>query len=123
MCDCARLVRCLAVFSLLWMTACTVVSGDSSKGLKTQADAAIKDRLWQLLRFDATEGDASYSIDASDRYTLTLLANGAYRVQADCNRMQGAYRLERKERITITPGAAALAECGPDHTIRNILAS
>ena len=114
MCDCARLVRCLAAFSLLWMTACAIVSGDSSKGLKTQADAAIKDKLWQLLRFDATEGDASYSIDASDRYTLTLLANGAYRVQADCNRMQGAYHFESERRIAINPGAATLAECGQE---------
>lgn len=110
-----RLVqRYLVVLPLLWISACAVVNGDASLGREAQADAALKDRVWLLSRFDATEGDESFSIGATDRYTLTLLADGSYRVRADCNRMQGAYHLESEQRITITPGAATLAECGPD---------
>jgi heat shock protein HslJ len=106
--------RCLPVLPLLWISACAVIDGDASKGSDTQADAAIKDRVWQLSRFDADAGDESFSIGASDHYTLALLANGSYRVEADCNRMQGAYYLESERRIAIHPGAATLAECGPN---------
>ena len=105
---------CLVIVPLLWISACAVLNGDPSVGREARADAVIKDRGWLLLRFDATEGGDSYSTGASDFYTLTLLANGSYRVRADCNRMQGAYRLESEQRIAITPGAATLAECGPD---------
>jgi heat shock protein HslJ len=108
------LQRCLVVLPLLWVSACAVVDGDASVGRKAEADAAVKDRVWRLSRFDAAAGDGSYSVGTSDRYTLSLLANGSYRVRADCNRMQGAYHLERQRRIAITPGAATLAECGPD---------
>ena len=111
----SRLVqRCLAFLPLLWNSSCAVGNGDASPGREAQADAAIKDKLWQLSRFDDAEGDESFSISASDRYTLVLLANGSYRVSADCNRMQGAYRLESERRIAIPTGAATLAECGPD---------
>lgn len=111
---CARLVPiCLAVLPLLWISACAT-GGDANRGRDALADVAIKDRVWQLSRFDATEGDESFSVGAAERFTLTLLANGSYRVRADCNRMQGAYRLESERRITISPGAATLAECGPD---------
>ena len=111
----SRLVqRCLVGLPLLWISACAVVNGDACVGQEAQADAAVKDRVWQLSRFDAAEVDESFSIGAPDRYTLTLLANGAYRVRADCNRMRGAYRLESERRIAITAGAATLAECGPD---------
>lgn len=113
MCDCSRLVRCLAVFSLLCMTACAD-NGVESAARELQTDATIYDRLWQLLRFEATKADESYSITTSNHYTLILLTNGSYRVRADCNRMQGFYRLESEQRIAITPGAATLAECGPD---------
>jgi len=108
------LQRCLVALPLLWVSACAVVDGEAGVGHNAQADAAVKDRIWQLSRFDAAEGGESFSVYASDRYTLTLLANGSYRVRADCNRMQGAYRLESERRIAITPGAATLAECGPD---------
>ncbi|MDT4290358.1 META domain-containing protein [Methylomonas sp. MO1] len=106
--------RCLPVLPLLWISACAVVDGDASVGREAQADAAIKDRVWQLSRLDADAGDESFTVGASDRYTLTLLADGSYRVKADCNRMQGAYRLESERRIALSPGAATLAECGPD---------
>lgn len=108
------LQRCLVILPLLWVSACAVVDGDASEGRKAEADAAVKDRVWRLSRFDAAEGDGSYSVGAPGRYTLSLLANGSYRVRADCNRMQGAYRVESEQRIAITPGAATLAECGPD---------
>jgi len=65
-----------------------------------------------LSRFDASEGDESFAMDDSARYTLALLADGSCRVRADCNRMQGAYLMEG-ERIAINSGAATLAECGP----------
>ncbi|MDD1621449.1 MAG: META domain-containing protein [Methylococcaceae bacterium] len=104
---------CFAVLSLLWISACAT-GGDAIRGRDALADVAIKDRVWQLSRFEATEGDESFSVGAADRYTLTLLANGSYRVRADCNRMQGAYRLESEQRIALSPGAATLAECGPD---------
>lgn len=106
--------QCLLVLPLLWISACAVVDSGVSAGREAQADVAIKDRVWQLSRFDAAEGDESFSVGASDRYTLALLADGSYRVRADCNRMQGAYRMESERRIAISPGAATLAECGQD---------
>lgn len=82
--------RCLLVLPLLWISACAVVSnGDASVGREAEADADVTDRVWQLLRVDAAEGGTSFSIGASDHYTLILLADGSYRVRADCNRMQG----------------------------------
>lgn len=108
------LQRCLVVLPLLWLSACAVVDSDASVRRKAQTNAAVKDRIWQLSRFEATEGGDSFSVYASDRYTLILLANGSYRVRADCNCMQGAYRPESERRIEITSGAATLAECGPD---------
>lgn len=115
MCVSSRSVqRCLAAFSLLWMTACAD-NGVESAARQVQTDATINDRLWQLLRFEATKTDASYSITNSNNYTLILLTNGSYRVRADCNRMLGAYRLESEGgSIAIKPGAATLAECGPE---------
>lgn len=112
----SRLVqRCLVIFPLLWISACAVGNGDASVEREAQADAVVKDRVWQLSRFDAAEADEPFSIGDSDRYTLALLADGSYRVRADCNCMQGTYRLESEQpHITINPGAATLAECGPD---------
>ena len=106
--------RGLPILALLWISACAVIDGDASMKCETQTDAAIKDRVWQLSRFDANADDEAFSISAPDRYTLALLANGSYRVKADCNGMQGAYCIQSKQRITIHPGATTLAECGLD---------
>ncbi len=106
--------RCLVVLPLLWISACATVDGDANVGREAQAEAAVKDRVWHLSRFDATKADESFSVGTSDSYTLALLVDGTYRVRADCNRMQGTYRLESEQQhITINPGAATLAECGP----------
>ncbi len=95
------------------MTACAD-TGVESAVREVKTDATINDRLWQLLGFETTKADASYSITNSNYYTLILLTNGSYRFRADCNRMQGAYRFESERRIAINPGAATLAECGQE---------
>lgn len=112
----SRLVqRCSVVLPLLWISACAAVDTDANVGREAKADAVVKDRVWHLSRFDATKADESFSVGASDRYMLALQVDGSYRVRADCNRMQGTYRLEsEQQRLTISPGAATLAECGPD---------
>ncbi len=122
MCDCSRFVRCLAAFSLLWMTACAN-NGVESAAREVKTDATINDRLWQLLRFEATKADASYSITTSNYYTLILLTNGSYRVRADCNRMQGAYRFESEWRSQLSQEPRPWLNVGENHIIRTIFVS
>jgi heat shock protein HslJ len=97
----------------LLISTCPVTHGDAESLQIGQPHNVLIGVVWKLLRFDDSKNVDSFAINASERYTLTLLPNGLYRVKADCNRMQGAYTLAEKE-IKIKPGAATLAECGTD---------
>jgi heat shock protein HslJ len=88
------------------------VHSNAAKGAAEMLDPDITGIIWKLERFNDKEDSRNIVIDNPDKYTLTLLPNGAYQVKADCNRMQGQYTLEGK-RIKIVPGPATLAECPP----------
>lgn len=52
-------------------------------------------------------------VQEPNRYLLTFLDGGKLAIQADCNRVLGAYTTE-DNRITITPGPTTLAACPPN---------
>jgi heat shock protein HslJ len=49
----------------------------------------------------------------SGKYTLILNQDGTYQAKADCNTSGGTYTIEG-DKLTLLPGPATLAECGPD---------
>ncbi|MGZ8935569.1 MAG: META domain-containing protein [Methylobacter sp.] len=75
-------------------------------------NANITGIVWKLRRFEGASKLHNFVIDDPNKYSLILLPNGSYQVNADCNRMQGQYALERK-RLKIAPGAATSSECPP----------
>lgn len=77
------------------------------------AEAAITGILWKWERYEDPFHARGDVIDDPNKYTLLFLADGTYRVKADCNRMQGQYT-RNGATIKIVPGAATLAECGPE---------
>ena len=72
-------------------------------------NANIFDVLWQWERLSGAD---EILVDDPARYTLELLSDGTYRLQADCNRAGGAYTLEG-DRLVLHPGPTTLAACAP----------
>lgn len=97
----------------LLSSACTIVNGGTEEASAVREPPPAVGIAWKLLRFDASSSADSFAIQLPANYTLALLADGSYRVKADCNRMQGTYRLDG-QKLSIHPGAATLAECGPE---------
>jgi heat shock protein HslJ len=77
------------------------------------SEAKITGIVWKWERYDDTFHSSHFLIDDPSKYTLIFLPNGTYQVKADCNRMQGQYT-RKGAAINIVPGAATLAECGPE---------
>lgn len=75
--------------------------------------AMIMSIVWQWERYEDPFHSNYEVVDDPNKYTLIFLPNGSYRVKADCNRMQGQYTREDST-LKIVPGAATLAECGPE---------
>lgn len=77
---------------------------------------AFDGQVWQWLVFqDSASGDESNDITVDDpaKYTLELLPDGTYAIQADCNSGGGQYTLDGSS-LTLLPGPITLAECGPE---------
>lgn len=77
---------------------------------------AFEGQVWQWLAFeDSADGEESNDITVDDPagYTLELLADGTYAVQADCNNGNGQFILNQGG-LTLVPGVMTLAECGPE---------
>jgi heat shock protein HslJ len=68
--------------------------------------------VWKWERFNDTAGRDDVVVDASAKYTLRLLPDGTYQVQADCNLSSGGYTL-KGNKLTLAPGPTTLAECEP----------
>jgi heat shock protein HslJ len=77
------------------------------------AEAEIIDITWQWAELIETEPASQSLVPDPENYTLVLLSDGTYQVQADCNVGSGAYRLEGNK-LTLLPGPMTLAECEPD---------
>jgi heat shock protein HslJ len=88
------------------------VNSNAAKGRTEMLAPDITGIVWKLERVNNKDDLHNIDIDDPDKYTLTLLPNGAYQVKADCNRILGQYTLEGKH-IKIEPGPATLAECPP----------
>ena len=82
-------------------------------------ETAVPDQLlgtWQWQSFeDSASSDESNDITVDDpaKYTLELMADGSYAIQADCNSGGGQYTIEDSS-ISLEPGPMTLAECGPE---------
>lgn len=69
--------------------------------------------VWTWVRFDGSTDTDSIAVGDPSRYTLELLNDGTYALQADCNRAGGDYTLDGSA-LALEPGPMTLAECGPD---------
>ncbi|QPK63570.1 META domain-containing protein [Methylomonas sp. LL1] len=108
-----------ASMALVLICACGAIYDDAVMTQSSQSAAShpignITGIVWKLKRFDDLSSvSGNGSVDDPNRYTLILLPNKFYKAKADCNRMQGSYVLDGKQ-IKLAPGAATLAECGPE---------
>lgn len=72
---------------------------------------------WQWEAFeDSADGEESNDIGVVDpaRYTLTLLADGVVRMQADCNQLSWTYALQGSSLAFDPQGPGTLAYCGEE---------
>jgi heat shock protein HslJ len=77
---------------------------------------AFDGQIWQWLAFiDPADGDESHDIEVDNpsQYTLELLADGTYVIQADCNRGGGNFSIDGSS-LTLEPGFMTLAACPPE---------
>jgi heat shock protein HslJ len=65
--------------------------------------------LWQRTEY---ANDTTVVSQDPSKYTLALLADGRYNIQADCNRGSGSYTVSGAQ-ITFQPGPMTLAACLP----------
>ena len=68
--------------------------------------------VWTWARFDDTAGKNNIVVDDPSRYTLEFLADGTYRLQADCNQGSGGYTLNGSS-LVLEPGPMTMVECEP----------
>ena len=69
--------------------------------------------VWTWVRFEDTAGKHNIIVDDPSRYTLEFLADGNYKLRADCNQSRGSYTFDGNN-LTLGPGPMTLAECGPE---------
>ncbi len=85
-------------------------------GVSSSLPPAFDGQVWQWVAFqDSADGEESNDIlvDDPSQYTLELLADGTYAIQADCNFANGQFTLDEGG-LTLSPGAMTLAACGPE---------
>jgi putative lipoprotein len=82
-------------------------------GDDTAATSELAGTTWQWVEFQDTAGQNSFTLDDPENYTLTFNDDGTVSIQADCNAARGTYTAENGG-LSITPGPATLAECGPN---------
>jgi heat shock protein HslJ len=77
-----------------------------------ESEELLRSAIW---KWEQTQMNDGTLITASDpnRYLLEFLAGGTVAIQADCNRVLGAYTLDGTN-LTIQLGPSTLVACGPD---------
>ena len=73
--------------------------------------SALTQGVWLWQRTDLTN-DSTIACSDPRKYTLAVLANGRYDVQADCNQGSGTYTVAGP-RLSIEPGPMTQAACPP----------
>jgi heat shock protein HslJ len=84
------------------------VDGGSSDAITAEVGGIV----WKWEGFENAAGETSIVVDDPNKYTLQLLPDGTYQVQADCNLSSGGYTLEGTN-LVLLPGPTTLAECEP----------
>ena len=69
--------------------------------------------VWMWVRFDDMAGENNIVVDDPTQYTLEFIADGTYRLKADCNQGGGGYTVDGNS-LTLGPGPMTLAACGPE---------
>ncbi|MCB8973502.1 MAG: META domain-containing protein [Ardenticatenaceae bacterium] len=98
---------------LIFSAACTAGAGSEPAIDSEDESVTISGQVWQWQALeDAADGDESSNITVDDpaNYTLELLADGTYTIQADCNSGSGQYTLDDSS-LTLEPYPITLAEC------------
>jgi heat shock protein HslJ len=73
----------------------------------------ILDTAWEWQQLIETQPAAQSVILDSENYTIVFNQDGIYNAKADCNMLSGGYEVDGSK-LTLLPGPATLAECGPD---------
>ncbi len=102
-----------------FLIACPLVVGIFS--LTAHAASELEGSEWRLLNI-ASMDDSSQMPDDSNKYTLSLAANGAASMRADCNRGVGKWQSESPGQLGFGPIAATRALCPPDSISESYLA-
>lgn len=76
----------------------------------TPAAAPLAGTIYTWQRYVDNGERGGFAVPYPPAYRLELLADGTYRVQADCNQGSGGYRLEAS-RLTLSPGPMTRAAC------------
>lgn len=76
-------------------------------------DNALAGTTWQWLRFEDTADLNNIDVAEPGSYTLSLMADGALALQADCNSGAGSYIVDGSS-IVLELGAITTAACGSD---------
>jgi heat shock protein HslJ len=99
------------------------LQGDRLERTSSQVLSGTPDLVGTTWEWERFLGGDDSAIEVADptRYTLTLHAEGTYRLQADCNVAGGAYTLDAAH-LTLHPGPTTLAECAPGSLYDTFLA-
>ncbi|MCA9900922.1 MAG: META domain-containing protein [Anaerolineales bacterium] len=117
-------IMVMIMMALIFSAACTAGAGSEPAIDSEDESVTISGQVWQWQALeDAADGDESSNITVDDpaNYTLELLADGTYTIQADCNSGSGQYTLDDSS-LTLEPGPITLAECGPESLSNTYLA-
>jgi heat shock protein HslJ len=83
----------------------------------TQTDIAaapdLTNTVWQWTAFQDTAEVNDLTVENPENYTVTMLDNGTYLIQADCNTGSGRYEVEGSS-IKFYPGPLTRAFCGEE---------
>jgi heat shock protein HslJ len=95
----------------------TDADGNALVTFRAQETAAVSDELlgqvWRWLAYEDSAGINDVQVGELGKYTLEFLPDGAYQIQADCNRGGGAVEMDGSS-LSFAPGPMTLAACGPD---------
>jgi heat shock protein HslJ len=95
------------------------------QGLPAPEPVALKDVqdiLWQWSGLVESDPAAQSVVPDPENYTLALLSDNTFQLQADCNRGSGTYTASDTGVMTLKLGVITLAECGPESLSDQFLA-
>jgi len=91
----------------------SVVIGQAASDGSASAQPELLNTVWQWQEYQDQADVNNITVGEPEKYTLQLLADGTYQLQADCNKGQGSYTLEGSS-LTLQPGPMTMAACGPE---------